>query len=77
MISTYGVPLSCCDGFVFCILIYLSQALRLLDPSGVVLEKVCSPVREYLHNRNDTVRCIVASLTNDCESELAEVCMYN
>ena len=55
------------------VLIYLSQALRLLDSSGVVLEKVCGPVREYLYNRNDTVRCIVASLTNDCESDLAEV----
>ena len=45
-----------------------------MDPSGVVLEKVCSPVTEYLYNREDTVRCIVASLTNDCDSELAEVC---
>jgi hypothetical protein len=48
------------------------KALRLLDPSGVVLEKVCSPVREYLYNRDDTVRSIVASLTNDSDSELAE-----
>lgn len=52
------------------------QALRIVDPSGIVLEKVCGPVREYLYNRDDTVRCIVASLTNDSDSELAEVLMY-
>ena len=44
-----------------------------MDPSGVVLERVCGPVREYLHSRDDTVRCIVASLTSDSDSELAEV----
>ena len=44
-----------------------------MDSSGIVLEKVCGPVREYLYNREDTVRCIVASLTNDSDSDLAEV----
>ena len=44
-----------------------------MDPGGVVSEKVCGPVREYLYHRDDTVRCIVASLTTDCDSELAEV----
>ena len=55
----------------------LMQALRVVDPTGVVLERVCSPVREYLYRRDDTVRCIVASLTNDSESELVEVRTYN
>ena len=44
-----------------------------MDSSGIVLEKVCGPVREYLYKREDTVRCIVASLTNDSDSDLAEV----
>lgn len=56
---------------------YLFKGLRLLDPSGVVLEQVCSPVRKYLKTREDTVRCIVASLTDDSSNELADVRMYN
>ena len=50
-----------------------AQGLRLLDPSGVVLERVCDPVRAYLHCREDTVRCIVASLTDNSSNELADV----
>ena len=46
----------------------------MLDPSGVVLEQVCDPVRAYLTTREDTVRCIVASLTDDSSNELADVC---
>ena len=52
---------------------HLLQGLRILDPSGVVLEKVCDPVRSYLRIRDDTVRCIVASLTDDSSNELADV----
>ena len=32
---------------------------RALDATGVLLELVCGPVREYLKKRPDTVRCIV------------------
>ena len=48
------------------------RALRVLDPSGVVLEVVCDPVRTYLRTREDTVRCIVQSLIDDQSSELAD-----
>lgn len=48
------------------------KGLRLLDPSGVILERVCDPVRHYLRIREDTVRCIVASLTDDSCNELAD-----
>lgn len=48
------------------------KSLRLLDPTGVVLEIVCEPVRAYLRTREDTVRSIVASLIDDSSSELAE-----
>jgi len=47
------------------------RALRVLDPSGVLLDAVCDPVRKYLRRREDTVRCIVTDLT-DRHSELAE-----
>jgi hypothetical protein len=33
---------------------------------------VCEPVREYLKNRGDTVRCIVASLTDSANSVLSK-----
>lgn len=48
------------------------RALRLLDPSGVLLDTVTTPVRQYLRQREDTVRCVVTSLTEEGPSELAE-----
>lgn len=49
------------------------RTLRYLDPSGVILETVTKPVRNYLRNREDTVRSVVSSLTEDgVGSELAE-----
>lgn len=48
------------------------RALRVLDQSGVLLEMVGEPVKEYLRGRDDTVRCIVSSLTEDSNNELAE-----
>lgn len=49
------------------------RALRHLDPSGVILETVTKPVRNYLRNRDDTVRSVVSSLTEEgAGSELAE-----
>ena len=49
--------------------------LRLLDPSDAVLDAVATPVRSYLQQRKDTVRCIVTSLTDenaDLYNELKE-----
>lgn len=46
------------------------KSLRLLEPAGVILELVCEPVGRYLRSREDTVRCIVASLTDDSNNEL-------
>lgn len=49
------------------------RALQHLDPSGVILETVTKPVRNYLRNREDTVRSVVSSLTEEgAGSELAE-----
>lgn len=41
------------------------KALRTMDPTGVVLEAVSEPIREYLRGRKDTIRCIVTMLTDD------------
>lgn len=54
------------------------RALRHLDPSGVLLVIVTQPIRNYLRTRDDTVRSVVSSLTEDgpgCElaEELARV----
>ncbi|GLH11361.1 Anaphase-promoting complex subunit 2 [Gryllus bimaculatus] len=48
------------------------RALRQLDSSGVLLETVTQPVRQYLRWRDDTVRCVVSSLTEEGPSELAD-----
>ncbi|XP_038820836.1 anaphase-promoting complex subunit 2-like [Salvelinus namaycush] len=57
------------------ITVYISaiKALRELDPSMVILQVACQPIRKYLRTREDTVRQIVASLTGDADgcSDLA------
>lgn len=40
------------------------KVLREIDPSDRLLEVVTEPVRSYLRGRNDTVRCIITSLTD-------------
>ncbi|TFY75769.1 hypothetical protein EWM64_g8243 [Hericium alpestre] len=44
------------------------RCLRIIDPPGVLLFKVADPIRRYLRERPDTIRCIVASLVGDDES---------
>ena len=44
------------------------KALMCLDTSGVMMENVCEPLKKYLRNRDDTVKCIVSNLTEDGES---------
>jgi len=38
------------------------KCLRIVDPPGVLLFKVADPIRRYLRDRPDTIRCIVANL---------------
>lgn len=45
------------------------KALRLLDPTGVLLQLVCDPLKSYLKGKSDTVRCIITALTDE-NSEL-------
>lgn len=46
------------------------KALRVLDPTGYILQLVCEPVCKYLRTREDTVRSIVSNLTDDSCAEL-------
>ncbi|KAK9820288.1 hypothetical protein WJX72_008627 [[Myrmecia] bisecta] len=41
------------------------KTLREVDPTGVLLEAVGEPIKEYLRGRRDTIRCIVTMLTDD------------
>jgi anaphase-promoting complex subunit 2 len=41
------------------------KVLREMDPSGELLQVVTAPVREYLRGRDDCVRCIITSLTDE------------
>ncbi|KNC77594.1 hypothetical protein SARC_09944, partial [Sphaeroforma arctica JP610] len=40
------------------------KALRILDPSSQMVHAVCEPVQHALRQREDTIRCIVQSLTD-------------
>ncbi|CAH0547207.1 unnamed protein product [Brassicogethes aeneus] len=48
------------------------RSLRVLDPTGLLLETVTCPVHKYLRSREDTVRCVVSSLTEEGPNDLAE-----
>ncbi|XP_065183226.1 anaphase-promoting complex subunit 2-like [Sycon ciliatum] len=50
----------------------LVKALRQFDPTGVVMEQVCQPVRIYLRCREDCGRCIVETLLTEESGELAD-----
>ncbi|KAF8723226.1 hypothetical protein AX14_009377 [Amanita brunnescens Koide BX004] len=41
------------------------KCLRVVDPPGVLLFKIADPIRRYLRERPDTIRCIVANLVGD------------
>ena len=44
------------------------KALREVDPAGILLNAVGRPIKAYLRSRKDTIRCIVASLTEEAEA---------
>lgn len=48
------------------------KTLRHLDPTGVLLQTITEPVKEYLRSRPDTVRCVVTGLTEEGCSDLSE-----
>jgi anaphase-promoting complex subunit 2 len=48
------------------------RSLRILDPCGLLLETITQPVHQYLRSREDTIRCVVSSLTEEGPNDLAE-----
>ncbi|XP_058836791.1 anaphase-promoting complex subunit 2 [Topomyia yanbarensis] len=48
------------------------KTLRHLDPTGVLLQTITEPIKEYLRSRPDTVRCVVTGLTEEGCSDLSE-----
>lgn len=48
------------------------KAIRHLDSSGVLLETITEPVKQYMRGRSDTVRCVVTALTEEGPADLAE-----
>ena len=51
--------------------VYISiiRAFTLLDPKGVLLDRVARPIRRYLRERDDTVTIVVGGLLADAEDE--------
>lgn len=49
------------------------RCLRILDPPGVLLSRVADPIRKYLRDREDTIRCIVLSLIEEGNELVAEL----
>ncbi|KAJ5286698.1 hypothetical protein N7478_002384 [Penicillium angulare] len=58
--------------------LYISiiRAFHLLDPKGVLLDRIARPIRRYLREREDTVRVIVGGLLADpCATAATEPSM--
>lgn len=47
--------------------IWIIRAFTILDPKGVLLDRVSRPIRRYLRERDDTVSIVVSSLLADRE----------
>ena len=52
------------------------RVMKVIDTVGSLLNAVCEPIQQYLRNREDTVRCIVFSLTDNANCELSEELMH-
>ena len=44
------------------------KVLQRIDPQGVIFEKITLPIKSYLLNRKDTLRCIISYLTGDIDN---------
>ncbi|KAK5577761.1 hypothetical protein RB653_002709 [Dictyostelium firmibasis] len=53
------------------------HAMSIIDPSGMVMDKVGKPIREYLSQREDTIRCIISSFTDETNEIYQELCDYD
>ncbi|KAK4690549.1 anaphase-promoting complex subunit 2, partial [Lecanoromycetidae sp. Uapishka_2] len=49
--------------------ISIIRAFTILDPKGVLLDRVARPIRRYLRDRDDTVNIVVGGLLSDPEDD--------
>ena len=49
--------------------IYIIRAFAVLDPKGVLLDRIARPIRRYLRDRDDTVKIIVSGLLADATDD--------
>ncbi len=50
----------------------LIKTMKHLDKSGILLQTVTEPVKEYLRSRQDTIRCVITSLIEESPTDLSE-----
>lgn len=48
--------------------ISMLKILQILDPNGIVFDRITLPIKAYLLKRSDTLRCIINHLTEDVEN---------
>lgn len=48
------------------------KTIRHLDSTGILLETITEPVKQYMRSRPDTVRCVASALTDDGPTDLAD-----
>lgn len=48
------------------------KTIRHLDSTGILLEMITEPVKQYMRSRPDTVRCVASALTEDGPTDLSE-----
>lgn len=48
------------------------KTIRHLDSTGILLEMITEPVKQYMRSRQDTVRCVASALTEDGPTDLSE-----
>lgn len=56
--------------------INMLKVLQIIDPQGLIFEKVTIPIKNYLLKRNDTLRCIISHLTEDYSNLTKEKVRY-
>lgn len=52
------------------------RVMKVLDSTGSLMNAVCEPIQQYLRSREDTVRCIVFSLTDNASGDISEELMH-
>ena len=52
--------------------IKLVKAVKLVDPTGIILTSVAAPIRDYLRHRQDAVQCVVDAFVHKTSSEIED-----